>query len=85
MHMYICVSRCRRPTLDKQLWGDLANKNGPELTPETIVRVQLMMSVVMYMFVYVCAILVSMQIAKLSFRFKRYFNYLTSNSIKLII
>ena len=55
--MYICVCRCRRATVDKQLWGDLANKNGPELTPETIVRVQLMMSVVMYMIVYVCVIL----------------------------
>ena len=51
----------RRATVDKQLWGDLANKNGPELTPETVVRVQLMMSVVMYMFVYVCIILVLMR------------------------
>ena len=56
--MYICVCRCRRATVDKQLWGDLANKNGPELTPETVVRVQLMMSVVIYMYVYVCVILV---------------------------
>ena len=59
--MYICVCRCRRATVDKQLWGDLANKNGPELTPETVVRVQLMISVVMYMFVYVCVILVLMR------------------------
>ena len=48
MHMYICVYGCRRATVDKQLWGDLANKNGPELTPEIFVRVQLMMSVMMY-------------------------------------
>ena len=61
MHYVYCVCRCRRATVYKQLWGDLANKNGPELTPETVVRVQLMMSVVMYMFVYVCVILVLMR------------------------
>ena len=64
--MYICVCRCRRATVDKQLWGDLANKNGPELTPETVVRVQLMMSVVMYMFVYVCVILIQMRFYMIS-------------------
>ena len=38
MHMYICVCRCRRATVDKQLWGGLAYKDGPELTPETVIR-----------------------------------------------
>ena len=56
--MYICVCCCRWATVDKQLWGHLTNKNGPKLTPETIVRVQLMMSIVMHMFACVCATLV---------------------------
>ena len=60
--MYICVCRCRQATVDKQLWGDLANKNGPELTSKTVAMVQLMMSVVMYMFVYVCVILVLLRL-----------------------
>ena len=45
MHMYICVCHCKRATVDKQLWGSLAYKDGPELSPETIIRVLLMMSV----------------------------------------
>ena len=60
--MCICVCHCRWATVDKQLWGDLANKNGPELTLETIVRVQLMMFVLMYMFIHVCVIHVLMRL-----------------------
>ena len=82
--MYICVCRYRQATVNKQLWGDLANKNGPELTPETIVRVQLMMSVLMHMFDYVCSTLVLMRIAKFSFWFERHYNYLSLPSTQLI-
>ena len=38
MCMYIFVCHCKRETVDKQLWEGLAYKDGPELTPETIVR-----------------------------------------------
>ena len=65
MCFYICVYHCRWATVDKQLWGGLGYKDDPEITPKTVVRVQLIMSEVMYMYVYVGVILVLMRLSSI--------------------